>query len=107
MQIRSKKTGQIHEVSKMEWEEMRSRYEHRRYVVVDDSDDSLISEEINVEPVSLIDDPYDDMAKTEMFYSDDDEKKHIKEKLDEAGVSYHPNTGIEKLRQKLERLNDE
>ncbi|MGD6894294.1 hypothetical protein [Bacillus infantis] len=38
---------------------------------------------------------------------EEEEKESIKAELDSLGVSYHPNTGMEKLREKLEEAKSE
>lgn len=93
MKIKSKKTGNVHEISAEEWEQMRGRNEHRLYQIIDGTDNYLGSEEIKVEPIELVEKEVDDEVAEEDF---------IKSYLDEIGVSYHPNLGIKKLRKLYE-----
>lgn len=106
MKIRSKKTGLYHEVSKDEWIAMQKRNDHRPYEVIDDSDQDLMSEIIDVEPMAMFDD--DDMAKGEQppqeDFDEDEEAEYIREQLRGAEIYFHPNTGIVKLRKLYEQL---
>lgn len=105
MKVMNKKTGDLHDIPKEQWEQMRLRNETRKYSVIDDSDDNALSEEINVEPVKMYDN--DDMAEKgeHVWVTDKDaEAEYYREKLREADVPFHPNTGIEKLKQKYEAL---
>jgi len=108
MQIQSKKTGLVHEVSKEIWAKMVQRNDHRHYKVLDDSDTTLISHEIEVEKVEWNTDNFnDDLAEAitqKTFEDDDEELEYIKEKLTEADVYFHPNTGIVKLRKLYEQI---
>lgn len=105
MKVMNKKTGLLHDVPKEQWEQMRLRNETRKYSVVDGSDDNVLSEEISVEPVKMYD--HDDMAEKgepKLVTDQDAEAEYYREKLREADVPFHPNTGIEKLKQKYEAL---
>ena len=104
MQIQSKNNGLVHEVSRGEWERMKSRNDHRHYKVVDDSDSTIISEKIRVEEIGLVD-TYDDLAEfTDLPPTEEDEAEFIREKLKVAGVYFHPKTGVVKLRKLYEQI---
>lgn len=93
MQIKNKKTGFVYYVTKEQWEQMVARFIHRKYEVLDDSDD-LTPKVVGVEQVDI----NDDLANVVKPIDDEDEREHYKELLDELGVSYHPNTGLKKLK---------
>ena len=88
MKIQSKKTSRIYDVSAEQWDEMLRRRESRLYRVIDDSDEEVAI--VDVEPIEL----------------KSSEEEDIKRKLDDAGIYYHPNTGIKKLKQKLEEYEE-
>ena len=114
MIIQSKNTGIVHNVTKDEWLAMRSRGDHRHYKVIDESDDDPETREIKVEPIELVPtefdgegnvtelSPGDDLAGKKEELDEEGEIAFIKSFLDEKGIYYHPNTGIEKLRKKYE-----
>ena len=110
MKIKSKNTGILHDVTKDEWLGMKNRGDSRHYTVVDDSDDHFQVREIKVEPIELISDDVEAQKEDTVSYNDDmakelDEEGEIgfyRNFLDEKGVYYHPNTGIEKLKKKYE-----
>lgn len=96
MKIQSKQTFLMHEVTMAEWEDMKKRYAHRRYNVIVDNDDHIGSEEIKVEPIPMV---------AEFVEEDTEEISDIdfyKGELMKMDVYFHPNTGIEKLKQKYE-----
>jgi len=105
MKIKNRKTGLLYDVSKEEWEGMHERQESRRYDIIDSSDESLLSEEIKVEPINLMGQDDDMAEKSDNTYEDvDEEAEYIRDQLKGAGIYFHPNTGIEKLRQKYLEL---
>lgn len=79
---------------------MRSRGEHRLYIVEDANDEHFEPTEIEVTPIALED--ADDMAEAVVKYTDDEEIQFYKDFLTEKGISYHWNTGIEKLKKLYE-----
>jgi len=117
MEIKNKKTGVHYTVSEGEWAGMHERQESRRYDVIDASDKNLLSEEIKVEPISLMDQGEvdhqhsmnDDLAEAPAenkypFEDEDEEAEYLKEQIKGAGMYFHPNTGIVKLRKMYEEL---
>lgn len=108
MKIVSKKTGLVQFVSKEEWEQMKARYIHRNFNIVDMDDDGLTPEAITVENIDMFNDdladvPFspNDLSKTEVEPEDEDEAiAWLKEKLDERGIKYTWNAGLDNLREK-------
>lgn len=86
MQIRSKKTGVVHYISKEGWEVLKSDSLHRKYDVLDEEDE-IVQKPIDIEPVNIL----------------DGERQQYKDLLDELGVEYHPNMGIKKLKELYEQ----
>lgn len=103
MIIKSKKTGIVHDVTREQWEAMRERGDNRKYTIIDDSDDKIIPVVIDIEPV--------EMTEATTTFGVSVEAEHVelsieyyKDALREAGVDFHHNTGLEKLKQKYEQI---
>lgn len=100
MKIQSKKTGEFQDITKAEWEFMKSRGYHRKYDIVDDREYSSEPEKIEafeIKPIGENDDMADGAPTEEDL---------IREELDDLGVPYHPRTGLEKLKAKLKEARD-
>lgn len=103
MIIKSKKTQVTQEIPQSQWALMIKRGDNRKYEVIDGTDEHLNVTTVGVEPVSLVDDSKEEEPVEEKaFDNEDEEYEFIKEYLDKKGVSYHWNTGIEKLRKLYE-----
>jgi hypothetical protein len=93
MILKSNKTGMVHYVSKEDWDLMRKKNISRHYEVIDSTDEEPKVKDIKVEPVEMVNKP-----------DEKDEAGEIREQLREAGIYFHPNTGIVKLKELLETI---
>jgi len=100
MKLRSKKTGLVHDESKAGWITMKKNGLSRNYTVLDDTDDTTEPIEVKVEPIPM-EDIDDDMAEdnTEQLM-----KEFYQAELIQAGIEFHWNEGITKLKQKYEEI---
>lgn len=75
--------------------------------------DGLESTEARLEELSKVHPKYKrvfiEQAEEQKSLTEEEEKEAIKAELESLGVSFHPNTGLEKLKEKLEeaRANSE
>lgn len=100
MKILSKKTGDPHEITIEQWEQMKSRGDHRKYNVEDATDDNFGTvEAIVVDPIMMTFKEAEDPAQERDI---EEEKQWYRDELDAKGIKYQPNTGIKKLRKKYE-----
>lgn len=96
MQIQSKKTGQVHNITKSQWENILKQGRKKSYSVLDDTDDKLESIEIpqDIKEEEIAELPPEDESALDLSQMSDDE---LRKELKEMGVHLHPNTGRRKL----------
>ena len=102
MIIQSKKTGKVSEIPASQWEEMKKRGEYNFFNVIDATDQHLEVREIRVEPIELMDEKIDDDLADGGNVTKERGIDFYKEALDDMGVTYHWNSGLDKLKKLYE-----
>jgi len=95
MKVKSKNTGDLHDITRKQWDTMRKRGDNRHYTIIDDTDE-ITQTKIEIEEISVVEfekpeEPVDDLV----FY---------RQALRDANIDFRWNTGLKKLKQKYEEI---
>lgn len=86
----------MYDVSKAEWTQMKARGVHRKYTVLDATDNTMESVEVPIREIKPME-QVEDIPTEEEF-----DLAFYKEELTALGEAFHPKTGLKKLKQKYE-----
>jgi len=111
MKVKSKNTGDLHDITRKQWDIMRKRGDNRHYQIIDDTDE-ITQAKIEIEEISVTEfgkeknDAETDYDKLDEIGTEilEKQKEYYREALREADIYFHPNTGLKKLKQKYEEI---